>query len=313
MDKIKQVVKQIILNLRYVLSTPSTIALLLFMVVGPFAIPLFFLPLRYSFSVLMILSVVMPTGIMYVATSYNIRESILYKNMATTKNNKVEFYISGFSFMLIVAFSLLIIVYLSLMILSSLGWLMVDYAWSGDAYGIYKYEIWRLPLIPLVYTTFESVLILFSVCFLFQNLISTRRSMYMLIFSIMVLGVIFGGSFNSYFLRGQIDPNDPYTTVPTFKPQMFPVPVYFVSLFYPLFGPSQHYVSLVKTIFVDTRNDTLTYLKTDDFQFFSWLFWKNSTLSFWGNQSWNILWFMPYIWTAIMGVLGSIASRYIEH
>ncbi len=310
MNKIKLIVKQIILNFKYIISMPSNILLLAILFLLPYVIPIFFIPLYQSFSVLILMTVVIPTSIIYVSTTYSIREGTIYNNLKMTKNNKSYFYISSFICMIIYGIFSLFTTYFVLEVMEKLGLLMDGLVWYNITdKSRYVYLVFKIPFFPFLYSTLEAIVILFSICFFFQNIINTKKNMYILILSLLILTVIFGGALNNYFMGTKPDLINEGYRLPSFRAWLLPKGAYSISIFFPLFGPGQHLASIGGTFRWDNQMDTFYNLWDDQYVFFTWLTSKNSPSSELGRLAWNILWIAPFFWTCLFGSMGIAASK----
>lgn len=312
---IKLVIKQVILNIKYMASNRTSLVLILCLLLTSLFIPILFIPFKYAISVIILLGAGIPAGILYTSTTFSWRQSILYNNQSITKNNRYTYYIGSYINVFINMYILLFIQLIALTICQELGVLLIGWR-SG--YQTDYYHIWQMNLGQLIYATFEMSLIIYGTFYFFQAFIKNEKNIYIILLVIIILGIIYGGVFNDYFSStGIIVGEDNYTRYPSYYKSLFPDWMFYPTLtLFPLYTPMQHLSSLNFSVWDYGINPQ------DNILFFFWM--RSGTelvYDIYGGHipylittqqafNWNIMWFMPYIHTGIFCVLGIKLRRY---
>ncbi len=302
MESIKLIIKQIILDIKYFINNRMNLLLSGMFVLAPMILVIFIMPIERTLSFVLFIGSVAPAMLIYISINYTIRSGTLNKNIRTTKNNKYIFNISNLIFFYIVLLLYFYIDLLSINLISMMGLLKKD--WIGA--GTYKIHFWWTLDLRLLYSIIELGFISFAILFLSQYLIKTKKGMYTLVLSLILLQVVYGGCFNSYFYKAYWTGGTPYNgdRVPMFQSSAFPNSLYWPTLlFYPLFGASQHVASL-KIIF--GRDETAHSMV-------KWFVWLKDGMSDNGlnyPMRWNILWFSSWIYSFTLIFLGLLIGKY---
>lgn len=200
--------------------------------------------------------------------------------------------------------------------------LMIDWRGSGS---VGRYEVFRAFNLPLFYSIFELSLVSFSFLLCLQYFVKSQKMMFIIILTLLILEILFGGVLNNYFTWHDETSGDnwnmflsPYSTK-----GLYPKFLYWpTAIAFPLFGPSQHIQSTrtwIETITVDGYT----------FEWFNWVD-KDSLSYTWtiitdelGNSNtiwssyemtetaarWNALWILPYLHTAIFTSIAITLSK----
>lgn len=336
MDKIA---RQLTFNFKYTIGNKYQLITISVFLLMAILLPVALVPLKYSFPLTILFSSTLPTGIIYIATTFNLRKGTLYSNQKITNNSRSSFYISSYLLMIIFGLILLFITLITLTILSQLDLLLGNYWWSTKGTSDYHYKIMKVPFVALMYSFIESITITFALCFLMQNIINDIRVMYIVFTSMMILTMIFGGTFNDYFNNstgnfilddGTISP----IAIAVASNGLMPKEMFGVCSMFPYFAPGQHLAVVgMKTIYVDiekiqdtTINDVLNMssessgliARYPDMPFFYWqeagtyYSLTNDVEKIVSNKDsfyWNVMWFYSYIWVFGLFIIGSIIGK----
>lgn len=271
------------LNFMYIVNSWKTMGHLIFFLVFSLTIPTIFVAYRSCGGALWIFGVIAPSLIVMGNISYGMKKSSLYSNMRTSGFRMRDFYLPTLITMFLVQLIMVLLIFPSLWIFGRFGWLMIEFNVLGQndpraVVNIFNFTV----IVGLVYCLLLSTLISFSFYFVFHNLISTSKGYYAVVMATLIIGIIFGGSVNSYFSH-PIGYHDVYSNYNifdnvfkryykthefwiTFAPQsvydvmssgdvkpygqhfsqgLFPKYMFFPTLFYPFFGIGQFATSAI--------------------------------------------------------------------
>lgn len=302
----KLVIKQLILNFKYVFSNGRMLILMTSFILVPMLLGMVLIPFRYAIALYFAIAAIIPASILYISTSFAWRKGTLYKNMMITKNKKYYFYLSSFIAMLITAYAMSIIFILGMSILNSIGVLIFD--WLGT-WQSKPYEMLSIFNLALVYSLFEFTLVMFGMLFLAQHILNTEKSMYSLVTIILFLMIIYGAVFNNYFAGYWLYSNadgsvDFYYN---FDGSLFPSFLFYPTLIlFPLFAPSQHLAALKPFIapYVDNQHVNFFFWYSKDIPAFPTVDEALKTA-----RCWNSLWMIPYVHTLLLASLAIVIGR----
>ncbi len=303
-DSSKSVFKQTVLNIKYIIHNWSQILLLLVFPFTALCLVYFFIPLTMANPIFIFIGVVSPSGIVYISITYNWRESTLFKTQLLTRADKSRFYLSSYITLLIFGMAFLMISFLTILffgdILPTSFFSQISSINDGE-----KYMFWKIPFIPYIYVTMLDVTIMFGLLFLLKNIVKEKRVMYMVVLSLIIFDVIFGGAFNNYFGTQMSTMNDGVDSIPVYRNySLFPTSLYWPTLIlFPFFAPAMQLsalgLKLVYELDPSTGEFVNSYMLSDNYRF--WILTYQS--------EWNILWITPYIWISLFGVSGIIIGR----
>ena len=113
MINIKQITKQIILNIKYFFHNKNQIIFIVFPILLASLLLVVFLPEVQGLAIALEISLIPSLGVIFATLSFRVSNSTIYRNLKVSKNNKYNFYISIALSMIIasllILFSLLII------------------------------------------------------------------------------------------------------------------------------------------------------------------------------------------------------------
>ncbi len=328
------IMKQIYLNFKYISSSFYNFIIILLFPVIMIIMPIFFIPLKYSFGVYLFVSCVIPVGIVYVSIGYEWRRSTLFINQKTTKGNRVKLYLSLLFTMLIICTILIVESFIVMIICNPLFTTM----WVSSPEEIKRYYILKTHIGGVFYTIYLSTLILFTLLYFFQSIMKNKKSMYILLLSIIIIDILFGGALNGYFTtvknRGYYiggmtmdewsDLSKIEKSVGVFfgPGSLFPGYLFWpTAIFFPFFGPTQQLSSIGATSLIWDINEDGMFNK-NGFKGYIFWFWSspNTIIDSWTLEplsrdvyaKWNVLWIIPYIWMFILGSSGLLISSHTK-
>ncbi len=273
---------QINLNFKFIFKNVSFIYITLFIQLILILIPIFFAPLWASSPIFFEISVITISALTYGNLTYSIRNSTLYKNYYLNVQRKDVIYLA--SLITILTFSFLISFFQLILLFIFENILLYDWSFVESSQIL---ELKNIDFFTFFYCIFWISLITFAISFSVRNWIKTEKNYYVMILIILLLCLVFGGTFNDYFIGNKIDENG--NTIPNFYPVLFPKDIYWVSVFFPYYAPGQ----IISSSFEFSLN---TYSKYD------------TVIIHWfsGQFRWNILLLMPPIWFTLLGFGGLI-------
>ncbi len=186
------------LNLSYLSNNlKSVLSISIFFVIS-IMMPLIFIPVTMFAGISTIIYLVIPSLIILGSIGYGMKVSTLYGNMISTGYKKREFYISSIITIFIFSVVSSFVYWPIIEILGLIG--LLKASWIGG-YG-YSINLLNLRVCSyLAYIIMLNSVLSFSIYFLIHALVGNIRNYYTIIFSIFILGIIFGGTLNTYFSR----------------------------------------------------------------------------------------------------------------
>ncbi len=309
MEAIKLTVKQIILQFKTLLKSPVQVLLILLI---PFLItttlPVFFFGIRDSYGVVVTLSISVVVFVLYSHFVGEYRKSTLYKNLQSTKSNKWVFNASSFTTIFIIS----ILVFLFHLLL------MIVYTRLNLVQGsvLHKVnpdnEVIRMSLLPPVWTLYwvsMVVIVSFSISFALYRIVNESKTYYIVIIIIVILGIVFDGTFNNYFMSSEWNNGSWFDSLffGGRTKQIFPESFYWPSIAYPFYAPSQMLNVAGTRVFAYASNGQT------QFYYLSYWKWQSSADYIAAGLApnawrWNLLYFLPYIHSIIWIACGVFIS-----
>lgn len=235
MDKIKSLTKNYILFVKQIFISPLNICLIFLFPLLIIFVPIIFIPYKFSSGIVYTLSVIPIMGAVYYQTNLQINNSVLRKNFDLGGSSKNIYYLSTLLTMCTVAVFVATITYFMLSAAWTLGVLKsgwFSYNESEITMGIAFFVL-------IQYYAIIVASILFSISFAMQKFMKNQNVYFTFIFSVVIIGIIFGGAFNDYFGSYLNDNGQAYLGMQwENSPSLFPESFYFVSIFYPFYAPS---------------------------------------------------------------------------
>ena len=269
-------------------------------------------PANVSIQAVFIWSIIIIASVIYEQISGNFRKSSLYLDSRMHKDAKITNNIS----------SILVVIFWSMFLTT----LIIGYT---EFFGIFDIIlddwIWGVPyqdkvysfmvlssndILIIYYSSFEIALFICGMGFGLFRLFSSTKIYYNIIFILIILITICGGIFNNFFGMAVAANSN---RVPSFANNkewhLFPNSMFIPSLFFPLYGPSQHLVIVANNV-----DQILAKGGGNEFVSWIWLTPNNVAENVLGEPwqdiwRWNILWLQPYIWTSIFVLLGMFFSK----
>ena len=301
---LKLIIKQFNLNIKFLFKNKIRIILLFIPIVLAIFIPIVFIPLSEGFSIVLETATIVPCGIIFISTAFNIRNSTIWSNIKVTKSNKYNFYISIYILMIIASFIILFLVLFILSILSELKLLKTDWVSYNKEQ---KYFFWDNDIFIPILSTFELVTILFSISFFFSQILKSEKPYYMILFSITILNIVFGGTINSYFWSCHNTTEELYFI--KFSPSLFPGWTYHISIFYPFYSPGQLLVSFGEKSLVNATDGSVIHGEWRNLNIFQWENTFNVEKGYLQMWKWNMVLLMPLIQTMFFSSFGILIYK----
>lgn len=299
MKTFKEIFNIFILNIKFLLKNKGKALANLAIVFFALLVPIFFVPLKTSISLVFFLGAIIPSSIIYVSTTFNWRNSTLNLNLKTSSSERSIFYIGSYLTMNLFAFIEMFIILFFLLVFQKTGILM--YGWRGAEAVGRGYNILNIDIYALVYSIFESILVMFAILFFVQNITDSEKTVYLIVVIIIIFSIILGGIFNYNFSHtGWVDPNNHDDKYGIYNENIFGEKLYYpIAIAFPLFGPMQHLSTL--------RFSINTFYSTKIIFF---IFQNNLNMEFSEALHWDILWFLPYIHTILFASTSIIITKY---
>ena len=299
----KLIAKQIILNYSFFLRNKKEMILLVIPISLSIFLPMTFFPMSKSFSIIIQTGVIIPVGITFVFLSYNIRNSTIYSNLKSTKNNKYNFYISIYITMIILSFIFLFLLLILLTIFSQLKILETDWLSINKEY---KYQLFNKNISLLIISNVEMVTIIFMLLFFVSHIFKTKNVLYTILFTLMILNIIFGSSLNGYIWASGND--DLHIYYLRYTKLLFPNWMFYPSLMYPFYSSGQLLISYgVESLHNPAYYDWWQFTNPLQWQSLKNLYFLSDGKNIW---QWNAILVMPGIQILFYGMLGFLTSKF---
>ncbi len=307
----KTLLTQINLNIKSITNNKSSILFSIIIIVIALSLPIVFIWFWASAGLVYTIPILCITGVYFSTLHYETRNSTLYKNITLTKSNKWTFNLSVMITLLLVGFVISIGLFFALVIINKFDLLLVDLlkyssrdSIEGNSYYVISFKI--LPLVTL-YSVAMSLLT-FSISFFACYFISNRRTYLIIIVSIAIITMIFGGALNDYFDVVGNEDNNVYLLDDGWS--LFPNDFYWFSWLIPTFGSgqiiSEAYES-TKTVFENGSWSTATNWHTTNTSIIWEIIFDPNN-----DHRWKILVWTPFIQSLFYLCGGVILSKIIR-
>ncbi|NQX83220.1 MAG: hypothetical protein HRS50_00700 [Mycoplasmataceae bacterium] len=210
-----------------------------------------FIPFALSGSVKLILSVTIPALIFLGYLSYNWKRSTLNINEQISGTNRMVYY-SSLLLTLFVIGNIFSFIMLGLDIgFGELGWQLKDWGFlNGERLNGINYG--KVNWFNVFYSYQINILLIFSIYFFMNRFFKNIKNYFIFFLILVFLGVIFGGTMNTYFSGfSTIDGTQNSTgqlVYARYYTVTFPDAMFIPSLIYPFFGISEFYQLSVSTM-----------------------------------------------------------------
>lgn len=186
-------------NFKFLTRNISTVLLIVTFLLCAITIPVIFIPMRNAFGGSLLLYLILPELIILGHIGYDIKVSTLYYNIETTGIRKRYFYLSSLFTIIIIGMFLSAVFWSIMWIISMKGLMFGRFAGTAShvSYNILAYG----QIINIIYITIVASLVSYSFYFLLHSLANSIKVYYIFVILALVLGIIFGGSLNTYFDR----------------------------------------------------------------------------------------------------------------
>ncbi len=295
------------LDLKIVLTTKSFFFFLFFV---PFLGMMFLTviaPAQYAMQVVIVWTAMIMTSTTYYQISGNYRNSSLYKNSNLNKHDKFTTNLANVLISVSAAYVSLVVIIAMTEICSAASLLVDDWPWIKFLYkmqfsfSLLTFDEWVL----LLWSELEVALIICGLGFMMFRLFESPKVFFIIVLSISILQIIFGGIFNNYFALNENTSTGLY--VPTLEGErhhnLFPFSFFLPSLLFPLYSSSQHIAVITNRVGLEALDGTVL-----NWNPWIWLnnlnVWEGAVKVFRDIWSWNILWFLPWAWTLLFLMVG---------
>ena len=136
--------KNLYFNLKFIYKSKTTVLMLILLSCIPILLGIFVLPFYICAPFILECAIILSSTFIFSMIRFKWKDSTLYKNFLTSKNNKYVFYLSLFSTMLIFSLMVIHIVLLILFILSKFN-LLIGRFFMLKKDGAYSYNFGALP------------------------------------------------------------------------------------------------------------------------------------------------------------------------
>ncbi len=227
--------KQFILNVKFFIGNPINILLCVLIIIFSLLVSTIFVPLNLGAGLIYSLSLLPICGIFYSSIHFNVRKSTMYSNITLTKNNRWTFNGSILFSMLLLGYILSTFIFVAIAILNQFNMVLIDWfkyvshvEEIGNKYYSTDFELYVI----CVYASLMASLTMFSISFMISHVIKSQKTYFIIIVSLTILMVIFGGTFNDYW-----SVRSPEAVSELTNP-LFPWEIYWVGMVQPLFSES---------------------------------------------------------------------------
>ncbi len=146
----------------------------------------------------MVIGVSIPTMIILGHTGYNIKVSTLSKNINTSGVSTKGFNFSQLIFSILVVNILSFTLWTLVLIFGQMHFFLSGWIWDKiPNYSVNPFA--HYAFVNIIYINQVTGLIAFSTYYIVKELTNTKKKYYMVVMIILILGIIFGGSLNTYF------------------------------------------------------------------------------------------------------------------
>ncbi len=317
-DNAKLIVKQIILNFKFLFSRAMNIVLLLVpALLLTLTVPTILFGMRYGYGYTIMTSLVASLFVAFNGIVYQYRNSTLYKEMKLTKNNKWLFNLGAFATLAILGYLVYIIISILLSMFGLFG--LLTFEMTGSLPSGYSYAIWHMDYLWNFYWVGMIILVSYSISFAISRVASSSQVFFIYALSIIIISIVFGGALNNYFQYDSTSQNSSGETIYLFmfknSNSLFPKEMYIPSILYPFYSQSIMLNIAARESLIRFAEDGSIVVYSPFFknggQLLSWHTKLNYEVNGWANDAWrwNILYFMPYIQTTVWMAVGILAGR----
>ncbi len=196
---INSLLKHTYINIKSIFYSINNLLIIMFISLTTSLLAVVFFPLVFSYSLIVSVSV---TSICIVAftKTYIEYNSPLIKNMDNITSSKLQSYVVSYLCILILSMFTFILSFSLLIILNQFNLLLVDwFKYTNGNDGDNKYVFNIQLFIISIYCTFLISTITFLLSIIAYGITNDKKTYHMIMFSIIILILIFGGSINNYW------------------------------------------------------------------------------------------------------------------
>ncbi len=192
----------VLFNLRALSKKWVVLAMIsIFFIIG-LTTPAVFVPYYGSIPIFFLTYLIIPIFIILGWNGYNVRNSTMYLNINSSGLGRKTFYIGQIITVSIVGNVLTLFFWPLVVIIGHLQWFNLD--WSTQMFTNEKWVIQPFvngTWILIFYEVQVTIGVTFAIYFATQSIISNHNTYYIVVITLVLLSVIFGGAINDYFLQ----------------------------------------------------------------------------------------------------------------
>ncbi len=313
MRLLKSIIKQSILNFKVILN--SSFFLSLFFLI-PLMTTLVFSVFLFSAADILGTVLIFPQitvlMLIYWAVTGEFKNSSLSDNLNSYRSSKIITYCSSLLVIFVSSYFLFFLTMSFLITFGKLSWLSTAIIGSG-AEGTH-FEFIHLPWFYVMYWYVLNALLIWCVSFCINSFVKSSKNFAVVILTIDIWFVIFGGAFNDYFGTGggwlTASPDDLDTRFMNFRQMMFPTYMYIPSIMFPFYSQSQMLnIAGKHTLF--KGDGTLRYWYWGKIDIWEWQSSSDYIVNGLKDDSWrfNILYFLPYLHMSLWTTIGLMKNK----
>ncbi len=199
-SEFSSVLNTILFNIKFLFANKNILLTVGLFYIIAFTLPIIFLPVYLSGGVMLLTAIIMPTLVILGALGSNLKKSTLYKNVFTTGMKKTSFYIAQLVTTIIVINLISLIFWCLFAFIGLFHIFLGGWVWeSAERINVNPFAHYEFVL--LFYITNVTGALLFAFYFLIDSIVNNAKSYNLIITSVFIIGIIFGGSMNGAFSK----------------------------------------------------------------------------------------------------------------
>lgn len=154
-------------------------------------------PINYSFIWILFISTTFAGFSSYGTLLFAIRKSTIKKNFDMTATESSSLYSAMFIMLVFVILITVGIIFISILTFDGFNLLSHDWTFPTETSDIEKHIDWKyVDYVMIDHYMFMSAIILFSLCFFFEQLLATQRNFFIASFIYLLAGILFSGTWS---------------------------------------------------------------------------------------------------------------------
>ncbi len=187
-----------VVNLKSVILNKYIVFEVIFFFIVAIMFSIIIAPVNISGGVFTILGICLPTAIILGACGYNARKSTIYSNMNMSGTTRNLFYFGQLLTAIIISNILALFFWGTIAVIGTQEIFLGGWIWQGiPRVGLNPFKYWTF--LNIIYITQVTAGIAFSTYFFISRFARSKVSYYIMVLAVLIIGLIFGGSINSYF------------------------------------------------------------------------------------------------------------------